>query len=170
MTIRQGYLDPIAYTYEADHHCPTCAARAFGVDPETGFIPETARDYESNPIGAVFPWDEWHEPSEHAAQTLNCGTCGVLIDTVDARDKFTVIGHTPGYLPEDDDPATFETYAEAVAYMNEEAARYSDDADANYRVEYGYASGDNYAAVMVWDDDKSHDLGFVIEVLAIEED
>jgi len=76
---------------------------------------------------------------------------------------FVVIGHTPGYLSEDDDPATFEDYADAVAYMNEEAARYADDADAQYRVEYGWASGDNYAAVMIWDEAKTHDLGFVLQ-------
>jgi hypothetical protein len=78
---------------------------------------------------------------------------------------FVVIENTPGYLPVDDDPATFEDYADAVAYLNERAAEYADDPDGNYRVEYGIASGDNLAAVIVHDDDKIHDLGIVIQVL-----
>lgn len=78
---------------------------------------------------------------------------------------FVVIESTPGYLPEDTDPATFDDYAEAVAYLNERAGEYADDPDGNYRVEYGIASGDNLAAVIVWDDSKAHDLGRVIEIL-----
>lgn len=71
--------DPIAYAYEADHHCPGCAFQAFGQD-EHGFVPEDARDSEGNPIGAVAPWDEWWNVGE-GNQTLSCGTCGGEIDT-----------------------------------------------------------------------------------------
>lgn len=78
---------------------------------------------------------------------------------------FVVIENTPGYMPEDDDPPTFDDYTEAVAYLNERAAEYADDPDANYRVEYGIASADNLAAVLVYDDDKSHDLGRVIQIV-----
>lgn len=78
--------------------------------------------------------------------------------------QYVVLENTPGYLPEDDDPFVTEDYAQAVAYLNERAAEYADDADANYRVEYGWASGDNLAAVMVWDDDRSHDLGRYIGI------
>jgi hypothetical protein len=81
---------------------------------------------------------------------------------------YTVIENTPGYLPEDEDPATFEDYAEAVAYLNERAAEYADDPDGSYRVEYGWASSDNLAAVMVWDDSKTHDLGRYIEIVLDE--
>ena len=56
--IRTGYPHPIAYTYEAAEHCPSCAARRFGVDDATGFIPEAATDSEGNGIGAIAPWDE----------------------------------------------------------------------------------------------------------------
>lgn len=82
---------------------------------------------------------------------------------------YVVIESTPGYMPEDDEPATFKDYADAVAYLNERAAEYADDADGNYRVEYGIASGDNLAAVIVWDDEKMHDLGRTIQIL-IDED
>jgi predicted ester cyclase len=77
---------------------------------------------------------------------------------------YVVIENTPGYLPDADEPATFEEYSEAVAYLNERAAEYADDPDGSYRVEYGWASGDNLAAVMVYDDEKTHDLGRWIAV------
>jgi hypothetical protein len=79
--IRTAYPAPIAYTYMADVHCPQCAGRAFGVD-EHGTIPETARDGEGNPIGAVAPWDEVSDTEESSA--LHCGTCGREIVEGDA--------------------------------------------------------------------------------------
>lgn len=60
--------DPIAYTYEADVHCPGCAVRRFGHD-ENGFVPEDAVDGEGNPVGAVAPWDERDPAGAY------CGTC-----------------------------------------------------------------------------------------------
>jgi hypothetical protein len=73
--------------------------------------------------------------------------------------RYLVIENTPGYLPDADEPAEFEEYADAVTYLNERAAEYADDPDANYRVEYGWSSDDNLAAVMIRDNDKTHDLG-----------
>lgn len=66
------YPAPVAYVYEADLHCPECAAKRFGVD-EHGTIPEDAIDREGNGVGAVAPWEPWdthHWP---------CGTCGVVV-------------------------------------------------------------------------------------------
>lgn len=151
-----SHLDPIAYTYEADTHCPACAKARFGRS-EAGFIAEDCEDSEGNPVGVIAPWDE-----VDPAAGLYCGTCGQEI--VEAH-PYVVIESSPGYLPEDDDPRTFSEYADAVEYLNDRAAEYADDPDANYRVEYGIASADNYAAVIVWDDDKTHDLGRVIEIL-----
>ena len=68
-----SHLDPIAYTYEADHHCPGCALERFGED-EHGFVPADAVDGEGNPVGAVTPWDEWYSIGD-GNQTLVCGTC-----------------------------------------------------------------------------------------------
>ncbi len=82
---------------------------------------------------------------------------------------FVVIENTPGYMPEDDDPATFEDYTDAVAYLNERAAEYANDPDGNFEVEYGWASGQNYAAVFIHDHDKTHDLGRTIEILQCED-
>ena len=70
--------DPIAYTYEADYHCPECAFERFGMD-ENGFVPEDATDDEGNSVGAVSPWDEWWETQEDLPQYLVCGTCHVII-------------------------------------------------------------------------------------------
>jgi hypothetical protein len=82
--VNEGRLDPIAYTYDADTHCPTCAARAFGVDSD-GWIPVSAIDSENNPVGALAPWDEWYDIG-YGTQTLTCGTCGSDIDTYDEDD------------------------------------------------------------------------------------
>ena len=78
---RAASYDPIAYTYEADHHCPECAFRRFGRD-EHGFVPENATDREGNGVGAVAPWDEWQQGSGDK-ETLSCGTCGKKIDEYD---------------------------------------------------------------------------------------
>lgn len=63
--------DPIAYTYDADVHCPDCSFSRFGRDLN-GFVPETERDSDGNPIGVIAPWDS---EIEH----LSCGTCHVQI-------------------------------------------------------------------------------------------
>jgi hypothetical protein len=76
--------DPIAYTYEADHHCPGCAFARFGRDAD-GFVPEDATDGEGNPVGVVAPWDEWYEIGE-GDQTLACADCGGEIDTYEEDD------------------------------------------------------------------------------------
>lgn len=76
--------DPIAYTYEADHHCPDCAFKRFGRD-EHGFVPEDATDGEGNPVGAVAPWDEW-QSFEGGPETLACGTCGAVIEEYEGEE------------------------------------------------------------------------------------
>lgn len=80
--------DPIAYTYEADVHCPACAVARFGRESRIsgGFYPwppEDARDSEGNPVGAVAPWDDVCEDCEDGRPEtfcrLVCGTCGGVI-------------------------------------------------------------------------------------------
>jgi hypothetical protein len=71
-------VDPIAYTYEADYHCPYCTKKRFGVD-EHGYPPETSKDSEGNQLGALAPWDEWYDIG-YGSQSIYCGTCGDLID------------------------------------------------------------------------------------------
>jgi hypothetical protein len=87
--------DPIAYTYDADYHCESCAEKRFGRCAIHGELAcsatgnygmpdatphDPAEDSEGNPVGVVPPWDEWWEPSE-GCQTLACGTCHALIET-----------------------------------------------------------------------------------------
>lgn len=83
--------EPIAYTYEADTHCPACALARFGRTAD-GFIAsedadgEPCRDAEGNGVGAVFGWDEWHshaEPDTEPPYVLACGTCHAEIERCD---------------------------------------------------------------------------------------
>lgn len=77
-----GSHDPIAYAYEADYHCPDCAIKRFGESERGPWPVETAEDNEGNPVGAVFPWDEWWEPDINEAQTLVCSDCGAWLDGI----------------------------------------------------------------------------------------
>ena len=72
---------PIAYTYEADTHCPDCAVARFGKEPGYPWPPEEAKDREGNPVGAIAPWDDWCNGEEEDVCTLACGTCGYIINT-----------------------------------------------------------------------------------------
>lgn len=61
--------DPIAYAYDADVHCPECAAERFGDkldDPKT-------EDSEGNTLGVMFSWDEGSERGTY------CGDCSAEI-------------------------------------------------------------------------------------------
>lgn len=73
--------DPIAYIYEAGHHCPACAFKRFGRD-EHGTVPEDALDGEGNTVGALAPWDEWMQ-FDGERETLGCEDCGTVLDTYD---------------------------------------------------------------------------------------
>ena len=80
-----GY-DPIAYTYDADVHCPSCALKRFGKDAD-GFI--TGTDSEGNPVGIISPSDEWSNGlGDGAPEELHCGTCGDLIDSIEGSDEW----------------------------------------------------------------------------------
>ncbi len=77
--------------------------------------------------------------------------------------QFIVMSNTPGYLPEDDDPVITDDYDAAVQVMREDVARYveqiEDYGDGKAEVSEGWASPNNYAAVMVYDSRSAHDLG-----------
>jgi hypothetical protein len=81
-----GHLEPIAYTYEADYHCPGCAVARFGADVN-GYAAGDVDRWEGNPVGAVFPWDEWLPCDDAGAQTLACGTCGAVLDEYGPADE-----------------------------------------------------------------------------------
>jgi hypothetical protein len=65
--------DPVAYTYEADMHCPECAEKRFGPGAH-GF------DHEGNEVGAVAPWEREHVKGE------SCGTCHKRLGKLKAKD------------------------------------------------------------------------------------
>ena len=88
-------MDIMAYTYEADYHCPSCTRtrfhwtnKAYGYDMgllDGWGIPDNATDSEGNLIHPVFNTDEWQELSdwyveENPTQRLICGDCFVTID------------------------------------------------------------------------------------------
>lgn len=83
---KRALHEPIAYTYEADYHCPSCALERFGrcedghVACQGGPDHEPVEDDEGNPVGVVAPWDEWWEPSIQECQALACSDCGNIID------------------------------------------------------------------------------------------
>ncbi len=85
---------------------------------------------------------------------------------------FIVIENTPGYLPDDDDPFITDDYDAAVVYMNEQAERLSDfiaEGGGEPDISVGWASPNNYAAVMVYDKTREHDLGRYIGVEMYED-
>ena len=72
--------DPIAFTYEADHHCESCAEKRFGRN-EDGEI--TGTDGEGNSVGVIAPWNEWYANDMYEGNevaVLTCGTCGEVIE------------------------------------------------------------------------------------------
>jgi hypothetical protein len=86
--------------------------------------------------------------------------------------RYVVIENTPGYLPDDDDPAEFDDYADAVEYMNERAGTYAEliaESHGIPEISEGWASPNNYAAVMVYDHSREYDLGRYIGVELIDE-
>jgi hypothetical protein len=71
--------DVIAYTYEADYHCPDCAIERFGQQEGRSWAREDATDNEGNGVHPVFASDEWWNPGE-GNQTLACTDCGRELD------------------------------------------------------------------------------------------
>jgi hypothetical protein len=63
----------VAYTYDADYHCTECAAKAHGVDPNTGNVWENAEDSEGNEVHPVFSIDCDTET------IASCGDCRQVI-------------------------------------------------------------------------------------------
>lgn len=88
------------------------------------------------------------------------------MDTTLGGIMFSVIENTPGYLPDADEPAEFELYADAVAYANELADELEEQ---GYVCDRSWASRDNYYAIHCTTEEKIHDLGRNIEVVKVED-
>lgn len=96
---------PIAYTYEADTHCVKCAIARFGQEPGHPWPADDARDSEGNAIGAIFPWDQWHDVPSSGRYTLVCGTCHVVLDSC----EHPVESPVQECEPEPDEPCDCDT-------------------------------------------------------------
>lgn len=78
-------MNVIAYTYDADYHCPACAEERFrGITH--GLEPSDFQDSEGNPPHPLFDTDEWfandiYEGNSKA--TLYCGDCHEIIEELE---------------------------------------------------------------------------------------
>jgi len=91
--------------------------------------------------------------------------------------QYTVIESTPGYLPEDDDPAVFDELSDALVYASDRLSNLLDhiyDGQV-YGTDEGYTGWkivgtlqDDHS-VVVYDNSRTHDLGRVIAVVEYEE-
>lgn len=148
-----GHLDPIAYSYDADTHCPDCARERFGAN-EHGHV--YGEDSEGNPVGIVSPWDE-----VDVSCGIYCGTCG---EEIVESQPFTVVENTPGYLPDDDDPATFHDRRDALRYMIERMRQYRDDMRDNGESIVGWINRDAGEGYL-WNEGRPHDIGRAFAVV-----
>ena len=80
---------------------------------------------------------------------------------------YAVIESTPGYMPEDDDPATFEDRSQALVCLSDQLSRYLDYLyDAG--IEFEITQGDDWYFVTRLDSE--HDLGRLLEVVEYHDD
>jgi hypothetical protein len=97
---------------------------------------------------------------------------------------YVVIESTPGYLPEDDDPATFDNVEDARVYASDLLSRLLDhiyegqeaeglkpdgNADGGFAKVTGWFADTDCWSVVVYDNSREHDLGRVIEIVQQEE-
>jgi hypothetical protein len=90
----------------------------------------------------------------------------------DAAPQWVLIENTPGYLPEDDEPATFTELDDAREYLRERVAEYVEHLHegTDWRADYepGVSVADDALSAYVTDPDRIHDLGRSFEILPIE--
>lgn len=85
-------------------------------------------------------------------------------------DRYVVIENTPGYLPEEDEPATFEDIASAREYLKEQVERYCDFIAEGSDAEPNVWWDTELTEAFVTDPTREHDLGRVFVIAAIEPD
>lgn len=85
---------------------------------------------------------------------------------------YVVVENTPGYLPEDDDPATFENIEDARVYASDLLSRLldhlvdcEDDPSEAFAALNISGSFQSDLCVYVTDSRRAHDLGRVIEII-----
>ncbi len=89
---------------------------------------------------------------------------------------YVVIESTPGYLSEEDDPATFEDLSEARIYASDRLSQLLDfiyegqDAAGEHAGWTVDGSFQTDLSVIVYDKSRTHDLGRIIEIVLTEHD
>jgi hypothetical protein len=85
---------------------------------------------------------------------------------------YVVIENTPGYMPDDDDPAVFENIEDARVYASDRLSSLLDSllewGDDDISVLSISGSFQEDRAVYVSDTRREHDLGRVIEIMDVE--
>lgn len=85
---------------------------------------------------------------------------------------YVVVENTPGYLPEEDEPATFEDQASAREYLRERVEDYCDFLAEGYDYREGYEPtvwwSEDLTYAQVYDPERIHDLGRAFEILESE--
>lgn len=75
--------DVLCYTYDADYHCTDCAIARYGEHPRSPVVHRWAATPDTGEAPQpVFGDSEWYDPYDDTPQTLCCGTCGDVIDTL----------------------------------------------------------------------------------------
>ena len=91
--------------------------------------------------------------------------------------SYIVIESTPGYLPEDDDPAVFDRISDAIEYAQERLAALIEHIEDGQSFDFveGEIPGVRFMgelsydkAVVVYDNSREHDLGRVIEIVEVD--
>ena len=78
---------------------------------------------------------------------------------------FVVVENTPGYLPENDDPASFETFAEAEDYAGALADGYRDTFGLTHDDGSIDVTRESETLWRITRPSDPHDLGRVVEIL-----
>lgn len=89
---------------------------------------------------------------------------------MDAR-NYAVIENTPGYLPEDEDPPTFDCYAEAVRHVADYYKQLCEEVndDGSRRYDVSPIVNGQFSYVLAGDAGIAH-LGRVVEIIKVEDD
>lgn len=120
----------------------------------------------------------WDGPE--GSKLAKCHGCGTAFDTMDMETgdaritppSFVVIENTPGYMPDDDDPALFDDLDAAKEYLKNEVERFCDflaegyDFDESYEPNVYWSRELDHAQVD--DPRREHDLGRVFSIEPVE--
>jgi hypothetical protein len=86
----------------------------------------------------------------------------------DGPARYVVIENTPGYLPDDDEPATFALFHEAVAHMDSLVESYREGIEGGGTLDRHVSMMRYRASAYVTDPAREHDLGRYFEVVESE--